>query len=103
MRIMMKVELETEAVNAAMKAGTFGRTIKSILNDIKPEAAYFAASKGARCGWIFVKMRDASEIPGLCEPFFHAFNAKIEIQPAMVAGDLSKAGGAIKRSVKRYG
>jgi hypothetical protein len=48
-------------------------------------------------------MQDPSQIPALAEPWFLAFNATIEAQPAMVAEDLAKAGPDIERAVKKYG
>ena len=39
MRVLMQVEFPVEAGNAAIKAGTLGRTIQSILEEQKPEAA----------------------------------------------------------------
>ena len=48
-------------------------------------------------------MKDASQIPALAEPWFHAFNASLEIVPVMVSEDLKKAGPAIEQAVKKYG
>jgi len=70
---------------------------------LKPEAVYFAADNGQRTGFIFLDMKDASQIPAIAEPWFLAFNASIEIQPVMVPKDLAKAGPAIDRAVKKYG
>jgi hypothetical protein len=48
-------------------------------------------------------MHNASQIPALAEPWFHAFKASLEIVPVMVPGDLKKAGPAIEPAVKKYG
>jgi hypothetical protein len=48
-------------------------------------------------------MHDAAQIPALAEPWFHAFNASLEMVPVMVAEDLMKAGPAIEQAVKKYG
>lgn len=48
-------------------------------------------------------MSDVSEIPRIAEPFFLAFNAKVEIHPAMNAQDLARALPAIEQAVKKYG
>lgn len=45
---------------------------------------------------------DVSQIPAIAEPWFLAFNAGIEIQPAMKPEDLGKAEGAIAAAVKKY-
>ena len=103
MRVMMKVEMCVEAGNAAIKSGALPKTIQSILDEQKPEAAYFMASNGKRCGMLFLDLKDASQIPALAEPWFLAFNASIEIQPVMTPADLAKAGPGIEAAVKKYG
>jgi len=47
-------------------------------------------------------MKDASELPGFAEPWFLAFNAKVEAVPAMVPEDLMKAAGDIESAVEKY-
>src|SRR5207344_3591184 len=102
MRVMLKVTIPVESGNAAAKSGKLGSTIQSILADLKPEAVYFTDSNGQRAGYIFLDMKDASQIPAIAEPWFLAFNASIEIHPVMIPDDLAKAGGAIDNAVKKY-
>ena len=102
MRFLLKVNIPVEAGNEAAKAGKLGATIQSILEELKPEAVYFAAENGQRTAFIFLDMQDASQIPAVAEPWFLAFNASIECQPVMTPGDLAKAGGAIEAAVKKY-
>jgi hypothetical protein len=99
----MKVNIPVEAGNAAAKAGKLGSTIRAILEEIKPEAAYFTDTNGQRTGMLFVDMHEASQIPALCEPWFLAFNAAIEIHPVMVVDDLAKAMPAVEKISKRFG
>jgi hypothetical protein len=102
MRFLLKVNMPVEAGNAAAKAGKLGATIASILADLKPEAAYFAADNGQRTGFIFLEMQDASQIPAIAEPWFLAFNAGIELFPVMIPEDLARASGAIDKAVKKF-
>jgi hypothetical protein len=104
MRMLLRVSIPVEAGNAAVKAGTLGSTIEKILADLKPEAAYFYADdNGQRCGSIIFDMKDSSEIPGVAEPWFLAFNAKVSFRPIMNPQDLAKAGPSIKKAAEQYG
>ena len=48
-------------------------------------------------------MENDSDIPKIAEPWFLAFNAKIEITPVMTAEDLGVAGPDIGAAVQKYG
>ena len=102
MRFLLKVNIPVEGGNVAAKAGKLGTTIQSILADLKPEAVYFTDDKGQRSAFIFLEMQDASQIPGIAEPWFLAFNASVEVHPVMVPDDLARAGSAIESAVKKY-
>src|SRR5262245_52708268 len=94
MRCMLKVNIPVETGNAAAKAGKLSTIIQSILTELKPEAAYFTDNDGQRCGYLFLDLVEASQIPAICEPWFLAFDAAIEIHPVMVPADLAKAAPA---------
>ena len=102
MRFLLKVNIPVEPGNAAAKAGKLAKTIQTILEELKPEAAYFTDSDGQRTGLLIFEMTDAAQIPAVVEPWFLAFNASIEIHPVMIPEDLAKAAPAIKKAVKKY-
>jgi hypothetical protein len=101
MRFMFKIGLPVETGNAAAEEGF--ATLKAILDQVKPEAAYFTLAEGERTGFLIVNINDASQIPAVCEPFFLAFDAAIDVVPVMIPEDLMKAGPAIQAAVKTFG
>ena len=103
MRMMMKISIPCAAGNAAVKNGTLGKTVQRILADLKPEAVYFAADGGDRGGFVIFDMQDASQLPGLAEPWFLAFNANVSFQPVMTPQDLAAAASDIEKAAKSYG
>jgi hypothetical protein len=102
--MLLRVSIPVEAGNAAAKAGTLGSIVEKILADLKPEAAYFFADDdGQRSASIVFDMKDPSEIPGIAEPWFLAFHARVSLRPIMTPQDLGKAGPAIGKAVQQYG
>ncbi len=103
MRFLVKASFDVESGNSLARDGRLGATIQTILEELKPEAAYFLAEDGDRTAFLFVDMDDASQIPAVAEPWFLAFNASVSFTPVMVAEDLMKAGPAIDAAVAKYG
>src|SRR5882757_898348 len=104
MRMLMKVSFPVESGNAAARSGTLGTTVKGILDELKPEAAYFITNEfGERCGYIVFDLKETSQIPSIAGPWFLAFNARVTITPAMTPQDLANAGSGIEQAVKTYG
>ncbi|MGH9450330.1 MAG: DUF3303 family protein [Terriglobia bacterium] len=102
MRFLVTISIPVEAGNAAIKKDGL-KVIQKILEEQKPEAAYFIADGGKRTGVLIVNLADASQIPGFAEPWFLALNASVEATPAMVPDDMRKAASAIEQAVKTYG
>ena len=102
MRFLVKANMPVEAANALAKSGKLGETIRSIVEELKPEAAYFGDNNGMRTAFLVLEMTDAAQIPAIAEPFFLALNAQIEIHPVMTLEDLGRAGSAIEKAVKKY-
>jgi hypothetical protein len=95
--------MDTEKANHLTRKGTLGQTIQSIMEDIKPEVAYFIADEGQRTAVFVVNMQNESQLPAIAEPWFLAFDADFSAVPAMLAEDLAKGGPAIEAAGKKYG
>lgn len=90
MRMLLKMQMEVEAGNRAIKDGSFGEMLEGVMDQIKPEAAYFTAIDGKRTALIFFDLREPAQIPAVAEPFFMGVNAAIELLPVMTAEDVQK-------------
>jgi hypothetical protein len=102
MRMMMQIAIPVEAGNQAARTGAFGPPFQEILESLKPEAAYFTTSaSGERGGFIVFDMKDTSQIPGIAEPFFLGYNARVTFFPVMNAQDLANAIPGIEKAVKK--
>ena len=86
--MLLRVQLPIERSNAAVKDGSLPRTIESVLNTLKPEAAYFFAENGKRAALFVFDLPDPSQIPVVAEPFFQQLEASVELTPVMNAEDL---------------
>jgi hypothetical protein len=92
MRMLVDVQMPLEPFNALVKNGAAGQVIQKIVEDLKPEAVYFAARDGKRGGIYVLDVADASQIPAIAEPFFLHFHASVSFYPCMTPADLAKAG-----------
>jgi hypothetical protein len=89
MRTLMLLQFPIEPFNTLTRNGTAGAKMKAILDEIKPEAAYFTAMEGHRGGVLVVDVKNPSDIPSLAEPWFLTFNATVDFRIAMTPEDLA--------------
>ncbi len=92
MRMLLNVRMPHEPFNTLVRQGKAGAILGRILDEIKPEAAYFTEQNGARGGVLIVEVKDPSRVPSIAEPFFLQFNADCHFQIVMSPEDLKKAG-----------
>jgi hypothetical protein len=97
--MMLKVTMPVEAGNTAVKDGSLPRAIQALMEQVKPEAAYFYPADGKRTALFVFDMKKPSDIPAIVEPLFMGLNAAVTLTPVMNAEDLQKGLGAI--AVKR--
>jgi len=92
MRILLRVTMPHEPFNTFVKDGSASAKMKRILDELKPEAAYFTELDGRRTGLLIIQMEDTSQIPSIAEPWFLTFSANVEFHPVMLPQDLAKSG-----------
>ena len=92
MRMLLKAKMPHGPFNAAVKDGSVGAKLNSILEALKPEAVYFAEFEGVRTCIMIVNLTDASQIPAYAEPWFLTFESDIEFHPCMTPDDLKRSG-----------
>jgi len=95
MRMMLKAQMDTAAATAAMQEGRMPTVMQSIMEKLKPEAAYFGPDNGHRTAFIIFQMDDPSQLPAISEPFFTEFNARVEVFPVMDRDDLERGLSAL--------
>lgn len=93
MRLLLKFTIPVEKGNAAAKDGSLGRAIDALIEQVKPEAAYFVVEQGKRAGLIVFNESDQARLPKINEPLFAQLDAAIEIQPALDLEDLRRGLG----------
>jgi hypothetical protein len=103
MKYVMKLRMSIEKGNEATRDPQFGHKMSELLSEIKAEAAYFTTICGQRGAYIILNINDASEIPGIAEPFFIWLNADIDFMPVMKPEDLAKAGPSILAAAQKWG
>jgi hypothetical protein len=91
MRMMMTVEFPIEPFNSAVRNATAGSKMMKILDELKPEAAYFGEQDGKRGGVLIVDVARPSDIPKLAEPWFLNFHAEVRFRVVMTPEDLVEA------------
>ncbi len=60
MHVSLAFSIDPEKGDALIKEGRLGETMQPILEQLRPEAAYFTDVEGARGGYMLVNMDDAS-------------------------------------------
>ena len=97
MRIMLRIGMDVEAGNKAVKEGLVGKLVQQTIELVKPEATYFTADQGRRTGYFIFDLKDSSQLPSICEPWFVGTNAHIDVMPVMNPDELRAGLDRVKR------
>ncbi len=90
MRMMMKVQMDTEAGSKAIADGSMPQLMQEMMERLQAESAYFGPDDGVRTAFIVFDLKDPSQIPAISEPLFSKAKANIRMFPVMNREDLQK-------------
>lgn len=88
--MMMKVKIDNEKGNEAIKNGRLPQLMQGLMERVHPEAAFFGLDEGQRCGFVFFDMSDQALMPSIGEPLFSELGASISLSPVMTGEDLAR-------------
>ncbi|MBB5119183.1 hypothetical protein AF335_15265 [Streptomyces eurocidicus] len=97
MRTLLRARMDTRAGNEAIKNGSMPGIVQALMDQLKPEAAYFTALDGGRTCLMVFDLEDPSQMPAVAEKLFMDMEAEVEMHPVMNYDDLKKGLGALSR------
>ena len=103
MRFMLTFRIPMEEGNQLVKEGRIDQILQSILDELKPEAAYFTGIEGARGGYLVVNMDDASQIPAMAEPLFLGLGATVQMSLVFTPENIGPLTETLQQAAQKYG
>ena len=101
--MMVRFKFSAEVGNEIIRSGKIDKVLKGIMEDLKPEAAYFFPEGGERSGLMVFDMQEPSQVAQTLERFWFGLKAKVEITPVMTPEDLQKGLSGIAGIIEKYG
>ena len=86
--MMLRWTVPVERGNETVADGSMLELIEVLLEDLKPEAAYFWPEAGERGGLMVFDMAEASDMVPIAERLFAGIDAEVEFTPVMNPDDL---------------
>lgn len=90
MKIMMRVTIPVEKGNQAEADGSLSQIIQDLVEEVKPEAAYFFMEDGERAALLVFEETDAARLTKLNEPLMAKLEASIDHKPVLSLDELIK-------------
>lgn len=100
MKMLLRVIMPLEPFNSLVKQGTVGKVLGKIMEDLKPEAAYFTLEDGKRSALMVININKPGDYVKYAEPFFLQFNAQVKYDIVMSPEELRASG--IEEMGKKY-
>ncbi len=90
MRILVKMQIPTEAGNRMVQDPDFLKNIEDYIRNFNIEASYFTEINGERTALYVLDLQTTDQLAKAVEPLFQGFNARVEVHPAMNFEELKK-------------
>ena len=103
MRFLISARVPTERTNALIQEGRFPQTFQSVMEDLRPEAAYFTDMDGARGAYFVVNVEEPSEMAHKTETLLQGLGAEIRIRFVWTPEDVQEAMPAFEQAAQKYG
>lgn len=102
MRYMVKFTIPLDKGNELVKSGKISKNFQSLMEDFKPEAAYFFPDEGQRSGFMVIDITGSPDFVKVVESFWFGLHATVSVTPVVNGEDLAKGIAGIEGIVKRY-
>ena len=100
---MLTFRIPPQEGNAGLEDGRFTPTLRSIMEDLRPEAAYFGPVGRARGGYLVVDIEDAPEFCAYAEPLFLGLGASVRIAPVFSPEEVPRVVEIMESARRNYG
>ncbi|GAA1856845.1 hypothetical protein [Asanoa iriomotensis] len=97
MRMLMTVQMDTEAANRAIQDGSLAQLMDSTVERFKPESIYFSTFAGRRTMYVVFDLDEPARMIEIAEPLFMGLKAKIDFAPAMSPDDVRQGVSRLPR------
>ncbi|HEU5016409.1 MAG TPA: hypothetical protein VFT69_00390 [Pseudolabrys sp.] len=88
MRTLLLARIPTKQNDSVAREGGIRDTLAKVLEDLNPEAVYFAPVDGERTMIAIFDLNESSDLPRLTEPLFSRLGASVQMMPCMNLEDL---------------
>jgi len=90
MRLMLKFNIPVEKGNETAINGTMRPAIEALIEQVRPEVAYFMVENGERAGIVVFEESDPSRLVRINEPLFAKLNAALSMVPVLTMEELRR-------------
>ena len=100
MKFLVETRIPTDVGNQKLKDGSLMKEMQAYLDEIKPEAIYFALAHGKRTVYMVINIPSADKMPEIAEPLWLDWQAEVFVTPVMDAKEFEKAGIGIQKVLR---